>query len=289
LPKDVVLIKATTISQALKDAVKRFAASPTPDLDAEILLEHVLNQTKAYLYAHPDKVLTSAQHQQFVELVEQRAQGIPIAYLTGHQGFWDLDLLVSEDVLIPRAETELLIEIALQLFPAEKSCVVADLGTGSGAIALAIAHERPNWQVIAMDNSTAAIAVVKQNVDRLVITNVDFVLGDFCESLPDYSFDLIISNPPYIAENDPHLKQGDVRFEPKSALVAGEDGLEIIRKIAAIAVPYLKPNGYLLLEHGFDQAPQVRDILLQAGYVEPVTNQDLAGHPRAIYGKKPSS
>ena len=282
------MIKATTISQALKDAIKQFAASPTPGLDAEILLEHVLSQTKAYLYAHPDKVLTPVQHQQFVELVGQRAQGIPIAYLTGRQGFWDLDLLVSKEVLIPRAETELLIEIALQLFPAEKACMVADLGTGSGAIALAIAYERPNWQVIAMDNSTAAIALAKRNADRLKITNIAFVLGDFCESLPERKFDLIISNPPYIASNDPHLKQGDVRFEPKSALVAGEDGLEIIRKIAAIALPYLKSDGYLLLEHGFDQEPQVRDILLQAGYVEPVTKQDLAGHPRAIYGKKPS-
>jgi release factor glutamine methyltransferase len=266
---------------ALKDAATQFIDSPTPALDAEILLEHVLHQTKAYLYANPDKVLTSAQHQRFVKLVEQRAQGEPIAYITGHQGFWDLVLLVTKDVLIPRSETELLVEITLQLFPADKSCVIADLGTGSGAIALAIAHARPNWQLIAMDNSTAAIAIAKKNADHLKLKNIKFILGDFCESLPDYQFDLIVSNPPYIAEHDPHLSQGDVQFEPRSALVAGEDGLDAIRKIAAISLEYLRSGGYLLLEHGFDQAQQVSDILVNCGYQNPVTRQDLAGHPRA--------
>ncbi|MGD9152113.1 MAG: peptide chain release factor N(5)-glutamine methyltransferase [Gammaproteobacteria bacterium] len=275
------MLEFFTISMALKDAVTQFVNSPTPALDAEILLEHVLHQTKAYLYVNPDKVLTPAQHQRFVNLVEQRAQGVPIAYITGHQGFWDLVLLVTKDVLIPRPETELLIEIALQLFPADKSCVVADLGTGSGAIALAIAHARPNWQLIAMDNSTAAIAIAKKNADHLELKNVSFILGDFCESLPDYQFDLIVSNPPYIAENDSHLRQGDVQFEPREALVAGKDGLDAIRKIAAISLEYLQPGGYLLLEHGFDQAQQVRDILANCGYQNPVTKQDLAGHPRA--------
>jgi len=268
---------------ALKETAKQFSDSPTPELDAEILLEHVLHQTKAYLYANPDKVLTSVLHQQFIELVEKRAQGIPIAYLTGHQGFWDLELVVTKEVLIPRPETELLVEIALQLFPGRQSCVVADLGTGSGAIALAIAHERPNWQLIAMDNSTAAIAIAKRNADHLKFNNINFILGDCCESLPDYKFDLIVSNPPYIAENDSHLNQGDVRFEPKSALVAGQDGLDVIRKIAAISLPYLKSGGYLLFEHGCDQAEQVRDILVEHGYQEPVTKPDLAGHPRASY------
>ena len=280
------MIEATTIFESLKDAVKKFGSSPTPELDAEILLEYILSQTKAYLYVNPDKLLTSTQHQQFIELVESRAQGIPIAYLTGHQGFWDLDLLVTRDVLIPRPETEILVEIALELFLAEKSCVVADLGTGSGAIALALAHARPNWQLIAMDNSTAAVSVAKQNADNLKINNINFILGDFCKSLLEEKFDLIISNPPYIAENDPHLTQGDVRFEPRSALVAGHDGLDVIRKIAAISLPYLKPGGYLLFEHGCDQAEQVRSILVEHDYQEPVTKADLAGHPRASYARK---
>jgi release factor glutamine methyltransferase len=275
-----------TIAKALKDAAERFLDSPTPGLDAEILLEHVMHQTKAYLYANPDKLLTSARHQQFIKLVEKRAQGIPIAYLTRHQGFWDLDLIVTRDVLIPRPETEILVEIALQLKSCEKSCVIADLGTGNGAIALALAHECPKWQLIAMDNSVSTISVAKLNADHLKIKNINFILGDFCESLPDEKFDLIICNPPYIAEDDPHLMQGDVRFEPRSALVAGRDGLDIIRKIAAISLPYLKSGGYLLLEHGCDQAEQVRKILIEHGYQDPVTKPDLAGHPRASYARK---
>jgi len=279
--------KSVVISESLHNAAKRLVDSPTPKLDVEVLLEHVLHRTKAYLYANPDKVLTSAQHQRFVGLIEQRAQGLPIAYITGHQGFWDLDLLVTKDVLIPRPETELLVEMALQLFSADQPCIVADLGTGSGAVALAIAHARPNWQLIAMDNSTAAIAVAKKNTDHIKLKNIKFILGDFCESLPvDYKFDLIVSNPPYIAERDPHLNQGDVRFEPRSALIAGEDGLDAIRKIAAISLEYLQPGGYLLLEHGFDQAQQVRDILAGCGYQNPVTRQDLAGHPRVSMGIK---
>lgn len=279
--------KAVVISESLHNAAKQFVNSPTPELDAEILLEHVLHRTKAYLYANPDKVLTSVQHQRFGGLIEQRAQGMPIAYITGHQGFWDLDLLVTRDVLIPRPETELLVEVALQLFPVDRSCIVTDLGTGSGAIALAIAHARPKWQLIGMDNSTAAIAVAKKNADHLKLKNIKFVLGDFCEFLPvDYKFDLIVSNPPYIAERDPHLNQGDVRFEPHPALVAGEDGLDAIRKIAAISLGYLRPGGCLLLEHGFDQAQQVRGILAGYGYQNPVTRPDLAGHPRASMAYK---
>lgn len=275
-----------TVSMVLKYAITQFIGSPTPALDAEILLEHVLHQTKAYLYANPNKVLDSKRHQRFVELVERRAHGEPIAYITGHQGFWDLDLEVTKDVLIPRPETEILVEVALELFSANEPCVIADLGTGSGAIALAIAHARSNWQLIAVDNSAAALAVAKKNADHLKLKNVLFVLGDFCESLPDYKFDFIVSNPPYIAENDPHLKQGDVQFEPRSALVSGKDGLDAIRKIAAVSLPYLKPNGYLLLEHGFAQAAQVRDILQQFGYVDPIVRKDLAGHDRVTIAMK---
>lgn len=277
--------KIITIKVALAEAKSSFNDSPTPALDAELLLSHVLQVPFAYLYTWPAQKLTVTQIRQFSELVARRNQGEPIAYLIGHQGFWTLDLLVQEGVLIPRPETELLVEIGLKLFADKQPRVIADLGTGSGAIALALASERPNWQIIAVDNAVKAIQLATKNSKWLHIANVQFILADFYQALPNYQFDAIISNPPYIAENDPHLSQGDVRFEPRAALVAGEDGLAAIRRIAKLAKYQLKSDGYLLFEHGNEQGQRVRDILSVNGYQDIITKQDLAGYDRVTYGK----
>lgn len=255
--------------------------------EAEILLGHVLQRERAWLFTHADFVPDKAEVDKYNELMEERQRGEPIAYLVGHRGFWTLDLLVTPDVLIPRAETELLVELALARIPLGVEFRIADLGTGSGAIALAIAGDRPHARVLATDASRAALAVATANAKRLGIDNVEFAEGDWCAALGSRTFDMIVSNPPYIAAADAHLGQGDLRFEPPAALASGADGLDAIRQIIDAAPRHLAGGGWLLLEHGYDQGAAVRDLLEQHGFEATQTWQDLADHDRISGGHRP--
>ena len=253
--------------------------------EAVLLLRHVLGVSDAWLVAHPGDEVETAQAAAFRSLIERRARGEPIAYLTGTRGFHAIELCVTSGVLIPRAETEVLVDLALQCIPVDVDCRVADLGTGSGAIALAIAHARPQARVAATDVSEAALDVARRNAERLRIGNVEFRQGDWYAGLGDARFDVIVSNPPYIAEGDPHLHEGDLRFEPAAALASGADGLDAIRVIVRSARERLRSGGWLLLEHGFDQGAEVRDLLLDQGFAEVFTRNDLEGRERASGGR----
>jgi release factor glutamine methyltransferase len=255
-------------------------ASPTARLDAEALLMHATGFDRAALVARGDLALDPKQRGHLETLLARRAAGEPVAYLTGRREFWSLDIEVTPDTLIPRPETELLVERALMLIPHDAEWRVADLGTGSGAIALAIARERPCCRVVATDRSAAALAVAQRNAQSLGLTNVEFRSGHWLDPLAGESFELIASNPPYVRARDPHLAQGDVRFEPRAALVAGPDGLEAIRAIAEGAREALLPGGWLLLEHGHDQAAEVARLLRWYGYGEITSHRDLAGIDR---------
>lgn len=248
--------------------------------DAELLLLHVLRQPRSWLFAHADDVPRMDVQTAFSALLERRAAGEPVAYLTGRRGFWSLDLEVTPATLIPRPETELLVELALQRLPPDAACRVADLGTGSGAIALAIASERPHAHVVATDASAEALAVAQRNAQRHAIGNVAFVHGDWLAPLAGQRFDLIVSNPPYVEAADPHLAQGDLRFEPAAALVSGADGLDAIRRIVRDARTHLEPGGWLLFEHGWNQGVAVRALLADAGYTGIFTAQDLEQRDR---------
>jgi release factor glutamine methyltransferase len=254
-------------------------------LEAEVLLLHVLQRPRAWLYAHADDELPAAVDDAFAALLKRRGVGEPVAYLTGAREFWSLPLRVSPATLIPRADTERLVELALQRLPADAPLRVADLGTGSGAIALAIASERPQAQVTATDASAAALAVARDNAQLNNIANIDFIQSDWFTALAGRRFALIVSNPPYIAAQDPHLARGDLRFEPRTALASGADGLDDIRVIAAQAAAHLEPGGWLLLEHGHDQGAAVRALLDAAGFADTATWQDLAGLDRVSGGR----
>ncbi|HEY7871631.1 MAG TPA: peptide chain release factor N(5)-glutamine methyltransferase [Rudaea sp.] len=249
-------------------------------LDAELLLAHALGVDRAWLIAHRDDTVAPALAGQARCCVSRRAAGEPVAYIVGHRGFHALDLVVTPDVLIPRPETELLVELALQRIAQSGKVGIADLGTGSGAIALAIAMARPEAHVLATDASAAALDVARGNAQRLDIGNVAFAQGDWCAALGKRRFDLIVSNPPYIVENDAHLRSGDLRFEPRAALASGSDGLDAIRAIVRAAPAHLQSGGWLLLEHGFDQGAAVRGLLRQSGFVEVFTSRDLEGRER---------
>ena len=276
----------TRIVQLLAHAAQ--IDSPTAQLDAELLLAFVLEKPRSYLYTWPDKTVTEAQVAAFMTLLERRQRGEPVAYLLGRQGFWTLDLQVAKHTLIPRADTELLAESALQLADASSTLKVLDLGTGTGALALALASERPLWAVTGVDRIESAVALAQNNQRQLQLANVEFLSSHWFSALTAQRYDLIVSNPPYIADNDPHLQQGDVRFEPLSALVSGPDGLDDIRLIIAQAPSYLTANGWLLLEHGFDQASAVRELLQQAGFIDVSSQRDLSGHQRVSLGRLPS-
>ncbi|UGB46163.1 peptide chain release factor N(5)-glutamine methyltransferase [Frateuria edaphi] len=252
--------------------------------EAAILLAHALGKPRSWLLAHADDPADRAGAAAFAALVERRAAGEPVAYLTGHRGFWTLDLEVTPATLIPRPETELLVELALAKLPREGAPRVADLGTGSGAIALAIARECPHTRVLATDASAAALAVARRNAEANRIRNVGFAQGDWFAALGDERFDLIVSNPPYIAADDPHLERGDLRFEPGSALASGSDGLDDIRRIVAGARSHLAGDGWLLFEHGWDQGTAVRGLLDAAGYRDVFTAQDLEQRDRVSGG-----
>lgn len=253
--------------------------SDNPRLDAEVLLAYVLDKPRSHLFAWPEKTLKKEQQQRFLALIAQRQKGCPIAYITGQREFWSLPLKVSPDTLIPRPETELLVEFTLAHIKAsspEKSPLrILDLGTGTGAIALAIASEYPKLTVSACDNSPAALSIAQQNAKLLHINNVRFVPSDWFSELKNEHFDVIVSNPPYIAEDDPHLHTGDVSHEPRNALVSGHNGLDAIGHIVGCAMPFLADNGMLVIEHSFRQGRAVRAILQCAGFVGVQSQRDL--------------
>lgn len=274
------------IASLLKQAVAEDGAG-LDRIDAEHLLAHCLQQTRAWLYAHADQAVDATQADAYAGLVKRRMGGEPVAYLTGVRGFWSLELQVSPDTLVPRPETELLVELALGRLPAEAAVQVLDLGTGSGAIALAIASERPLARITGVDASSAALAVAAGNGRRLGLANAVFEPGDWYGGLDGRRYDVIVSNPPYIAVGDPHLDEGDLRFEPPAALSSGPDGLDAIRTIVAGAPAHLAPGGYLLLEHGWTQGAAVRGLLAEAGFGAIETARDLEERERVSIGKMP--
>ena len=263
-------------------------ASDDARREAEILLGHALDKSRAWLYAHGDDEISDAAAETFRSLLKQRVAGTPVAYLVGHREFWTLEFVVTPAVLIPRPDTELLVELALRQIPQGEKVDIVDLGTGSGAIALSIARERPLACVVATDASDEALAVARINAERLEIRNVEFLLSDWFGSLNRSMFDVIVSNPPYIASNDIHLSQGDLRFEPRGALASGFDGLDAIRDIVRNAPKHLKPGGGLLIEHGLDQGEAVRELFTQSGIVDISTSRDVESRERVTSGRKPS-
>ncbi|WP_115527169.1 MULTISPECIES: peptide chain release factor N(5)-glutamine methyltransferase [Xanthomonas] len=262
----------------------RQAALRIERADAEPLLLHALGRDRAWLFAHGRDPVPPTIAQAFDALVQRRQAGEPVAYLTGSRGFWTLDLAVSTATLIPRADTEALVELALERLDQAPGRRVADLGTGSGAIALAIASERPQAQVIATDASAAALAIAQRNADSHRLSNVECRQGSWFVPLAGERFDLIASNPPYIAAGDPHLAQGDLRYEPASALASGSDGLDDIRSIVADAPAHLRAGGWLLLEHGWDQGAAVAELLRTRGFAQVATHQDLEQRDRVTLG-----
>jgi release factor glutamine methyltransferase len=251
----------------------------TPDLDAELLLVHILGTSRARLRSHPEEAASAAQSKRYTELIERRATGEPLAYVIGRRDFWSLRLTVTPAVLVPRPETELLVERALALRDEEFGRVV-DLGTGSGAIALTLASERPGWQVAATDVSEEALAIARSNAESLDLKRVQFFQGSWFEPLVGRTFDLIVSNPPYVAEDDPAMHDPALRHEPRGALTPGGDGMASLRAIIAVAPDYLERDGWLLLEHGSDQAAEVTRELVARGLRHVRSHRDLAGHER---------
>lgn len=258
--------------------------SHSPRLDLEVLLCHVLGKTRAWLYTWPEHELDDEQQLVLNQLVRRRIAGEPVAHLTGSREFWSLPLKVNRSTLIPRPDTEVLVETVLELCP-QQELRALDLGTGTGAIALALATERPRWQIVAVDKMPAAVALAQDNRRHLDLRNVQVLRSDWFAQVPAQQFDLIVSNPPYIDAQDPHLREGDVRFEPRSALVADEQGLADIRRIAADARPFLAAGGLLVVEHGWQQAKAVRRIFTEVGFSDVETRLDYAGNERLTLGR----
>jgi release factor glutamine methyltransferase len=278
---------AVTVREALEAATRAVAGLPdgSPRLEAELLLSEATGWPRTRLIAWPERTLDPAVRAVFERLVARRGSGEPLAYIRGRQAFWDLELRVTPDTLIPRPETELLVEIALAHSDAGSFRRVADLGTGSGAIAAALARERPHWLVIAVERSSAALAVARANFTELGLPNCCPLQGSWLAPLRARSLDLILANPPYVAEADPHLTRGDPRFEPRGALAAGSDGLDAIRAIAGRAGLCLQPWGLLAVEHGFDQGPAVRRLLAERGLRDLQTHRDLVGQERVTVAR----
>lgn len=275
-----------TIAQALQQATERLAAHASARLDAEVLLMYVLDKPRSHLHAWPEQALDSTALARFETLVLRRVAGEPVAHLTGQREFWSLLLEVTADTLIPRPETEILVEQALALLPEDQPLRVADLGTGSGAIALALAHERPLWQVYALDRSLACISVARRNAVRLGVRGPHFLIGDWSSAFAAASVDAIVANPPYVNAGDPHLLQGDVRFEPLSALASGTDGLDDIRRLVADAARVLVPGGCLLLEHAPVQTREIHPLLCAGNFNDIRTVCDLAGRERVTSARR---
>jgi release factor glutamine methyltransferase len=269
-----------TVRSLLVDATRELGER----IDAELLLSDALGRSRSWLFAHADDLVAADGVEAFAARVARRRTGEPIAYILGRRGFWSFELTVTPATLIPRPETELLVELALERLPRDRACRVVDLGTGSGAIALAIARERPLAEVVATDASTDALAVAESNARTLGLDRVRFVRGDWFAPLSDGLFDLIVSNPPYIEADDRHLGEGDLRFEPVSALASGLDGLDDIRRIVADAPAHLRPGGWLLLEHGWTQGGAVR-TLFDARWQPATTQADLEGRERTTLAR----
>ncbi len=276
----------TTIKMQLETACDILAHhSMSARLDAEVLLAFVLGKNRSYLRAWDDKKLEVKSLKLFAELVDKRREGLPIAYLTGQREFWSREFKVAPAVLIPRPETELLVELCLESLSCSQKYTVLDLGTGSGAIAITLAAERPLIEMTAVDKSLDALEIAKDNAVRHNCQHIDFVFSDWLSALSsDLTFDFILSNPPYIAQDDVHLSQGDVRFEPISALVATDNGLGDIKRIANDAKKHLRPGGQLWFEHGYNQAQQIQAILNALNYNNIKTHFDLSGQPRVTMG-----
>ncbi|KAF1054941.1 MAG: Release factor glutamine methyltransferase [Stenotrophomonas maltophilia] len=258
--------------------------SPSARLDSELLLAAAMGKNRSFLRTWPERVVSREAHDRFDHWLQRRRDGEPVAYILGRQGFWSLDLEVAPHTLIPRPDTELLVEAALEQLPASPARVL-DLGTGTGAIALALACERLSWRVLGVDRIPEAVALAERNRERLRLGNAEFRQSHWFSALAGERFDLIVGNPPYIPDSDPHLREGDVRFEPKSALVAGADGLDDLRQIIEQAPDYLAAGGWLLLEHGYDQAEAVRALLSARGFEQAYSRRDLGGHERISLGR----
>lgn len=275
-----------TVGEEIKLASTELAElTDTPRLDAEVLLSYVIGKPRVFFMTWPDHQLTSIQQAQFEALVQQRKQGVPVAYLTGEREFWSLPLKTSPETLIPRPDTEVVVETVLQLaseLPIKSR--VLDLGTGTGAIALAIASEKPDWSVCGVDVATACVELAQLNLAHLGFSNCRFLQSDWYDSVEKECFDIIVSNPPYIEEDDPHLNEGDVRFEPKRALVAADNGLADIRHIVAQSVEHLATNGWLLVEHGYKQAELVQESFTLHGFNKVETIVDYGQQPRVTIG-----
>jgi release factor glutamine methyltransferase len=281
-----------SIRSALLQAQALLSNSPRLDpidarFESQLLLQHLLNVNRAWLIAHENDTLAADVQASLDQMVNRRADGEPIAYILGNREFYGLNLLVTTATLIPRADTEILVDTALNKIPSNTPLQVLDLGTGSGAIALAIAQQRPQVKVTAVDASKAALEVAISNSKHLHIPNIHFSLSDWFNNLDDALFEVIVSNPPYIENTDHHLNQGDLRFEPTSALASGADGLDDIRRIINDCLTHLKPQGWLMLEHGYNQAAAVTDLMAHTGLVNIETCQDLGGNDRVTIGKNP--
>lgn len=272
-----------TIAQLLHQATKKLqGTSDSARLDAEVLLAHILKADRVHFLTWPEEPVSQLTQKFYLDLIERRAQGEPIAYITGYQEFWSLKLKVTTDTLIPRPETEILVQETLILMREDIHYEVADLGSGSGAIALAIASERPRCHIRGVDQSKRAVHVATDNASRLGLTNVSFQQGDWLADFADNSLDMIISNPPYVAEGDPHMAEGDVRFEPDSALLAGPDGLAAYRQLLPEIRRCLKKKGWLLLEHGYDQQLPLRELLAEHDFKSIKSVMDYSGQPRVL-------
>jgi release factor glutamine methyltransferase len=253
-------------------------------LDAEVLLAHALEKNRAYLYTWPDTLVAEAAMIQYQNNLKRRLLGEPIAYILGYKEFWSLPIVVTSDTLIPRADTECSLHWLSERFADKESLRVLDLGTGSGAIALALAHEKPQWTICAVDCSKAALAVAMRNAKALGSPQIEWLHSDWYQALLGRVFDVIVANPPYIAEDEPHWQQGDLRFEPKSALVAADNGLKDLTHIIQQAPQYLTPQGLLLVEHGYLQGPNVKSLFVAAGFNAVETHCDYGGQPRWTMG-----
>ncbi len=271
---------SVSIEQALVASRQKIAP-----IDAQMLLQHVLSEPLAFLHTYPKQALSSSQLKAFNQLVARRVTGEPIAYLIGERDFYDLTFKVTSAVLIPRPETELLVELALERIPKDRHVRVLDLGTGSGVIAITIAKNRPLATVIAVDVSADAVAVANTNAKEIGVTNLKVINGSWYDVMQGVQFDMIVSNPPYVAEDDPHLEQGDLRFEPQLALTAKENGLACLQAISDEAPEHLNAGGWLLLEHGYDQSAACRKLLEKADFKRIFSSPDLAGIIRVSGGQ----
>lgn len=275
-----------SVRETLQWAREEFNESDSSQLDAELLLGETLGKSRTWIHTWPESVLEEQDHQHFCELVRQRKSGEPVAHLTGKQEFWSLELKVTEDTLIPRPDTETLIEQALKLIPANEPWRVADLGTGTGAIAIAIASERPECRIIATDLSAAALEVAKENREHHQLNNIEYREGSWFLPLEGERFHIILSNPPYISLEDPHLELGDLRYEPNSALLSGDSGMDDLNHLINNAGDYLLSGGILMVEHGYDQGKKVRSLFQQNNFSGVTTLHDLAGLERTTYGTR---